>query len=198
MQQDSGNSISIGDRLASYLAVERKKVAAATCLICIMAFMWVRLLTRTGEPAGASAASSAVLPQSPEKAEAISIVYTELPFVAGRNDALTVDCFSPGDWRTFFSQDRFGAMEHQSGESASGPARSRMIQRIAEGLKLQIVGIGSEPQAFISERLVREGSELNIATGDGEVIFRVLRITSRSVELECEGMTFEIKLDEKR
>jgi|GEM_PF-2988967 len=201
MQQDPENSSALGSRLTSYVAVERKKVIVAACLVTIMAIMWVRLLTGKGQPAAASAASAgAALRQLDEKALQVSVVYKEPPFIEGRNDALTGDCFSPGDWRAFLSKDSVGPQElvaDYGQQSADQNVRNQMIRKIAEGLKLQIMEMGAEPQAFISDTLVKEGGKLTIAVGEASVEFQVLRITRSMVQLQCEGMQFEIKLNDR-
>ncbi len=75
--------------------------------------------------------------------------------------------------------------------------RRKTIRLIADGLKLQIMEIGTEPQAFVSDTLVKEGSTLTIAHGETAFEFAVIRVTRKTVDLKCEGMTFEIKLKEK-
>jgi hypothetical protein len=198
MQQYPENSNTLGNRLASYVAAERKKVAIATCLIAIMGFMWVRLLTGKGEPAAASAATvGAALVQGDGKTPEVSIVYVQPPFIEGRNDTLTVDCFSPGDWGAFLSKDDTERPEYVGSQSPDRKVRDQAIRRIAESLRVQIMEIGTEPQAFVSDTLVKEGGTLDIATGDGDVTFKVLHIATQMVVLECEDMTFEIKLKDK-
>jgi hypothetical protein len=199
MQQNPEHISSLGSRLASYLAVERKKAIVAACLIMVMGFMWIKLLTGKGEPAAAVAAD--YVQPLPGSAPVDSvIIYGEPPFVAGRNDTLARDFFSPGDWQAFLiksssQQSSFVAIGQT--QIADDDIRSKTIRQIADGLKLQIMEIGTEPQAFVSDTLVKEGSTLTIAAGETAFDFKVLRVTRKSVELECDGMTFEIKLKEK-
>jgi hypothetical protein len=199
MQQNPGNSGSFGNRLASYVVVERKKSIVAACLIIVMGFMWIKLLTGKGQPASATAATGdATVSQAQVKPAASSVTYTKLPWVAGRNDTLANDFFSPGDWRAFFSSDADRQNYSVTGDGQqAGDDRSQTIRKIAEGLKLQIVEIGTVPQAFISDTLVKEGGTLTIVAGEASFNFNVLSITKNMVTVKCENMTFEVKLKEQ-
>jgi hypothetical protein len=201
MQPNPGNNISSGSRLASHFAVERKKAILAACLIGVMGFMWIRLLTGKGEPASAAAATQVIATQPGEtKPSDILVTYTEPPMVAGRNDMLSGDFFSPGDWQAFLTKrsdsltEAAASGQHQTRDE---DVKSKKIRQIAEGLKLQIMEMGSEPQAFISDRLVKEGGKLTIVAGDAEYEFKVLRITRTTVELQCESTTFEMRIKEQ-
>jgi hypothetical protein len=193
MDQNPENRISLGSRLASYVAVERKKAITATCLVLIMGTMWVRLLTGHGEPPAAGAATVPALLQTQDTAPEISIAYKVLPFTAGRNDTLATDFFAPGDWTAFLSKDEQKPVVQTPAEEP----RAKAIREIAAGLKLQITEMGTEPQAFISDSLVREASTITIVSGDDSFEFKVLRITRRTVQLQCEDMTFEVRLKDK-
>jgi hypothetical protein len=200
MQQNPDNIANLGNRLASYVAVERRKVMVAVCLIVVMGIMWTKLLTGKGEPSSATAATNTAMPLAETKATALRITYKELPIVEGRNDTVAVDFFSPGDWRAFLSKDASEPLSSAAGStkgSTGEDARSQAIREIAAGLRLQIMEIGSEPQAFISDNLVREGSELTIVAGESAFDFKVLRITRQMVELRCDDKTFEVRLKDK-
>jgi hypothetical protein len=200
MQQNPDNTANLGNRLASYVAVERRKVMVAVCLIIVMGIMWVKLLTGKGEPSAATAATIAALPQTETKAAALRITYKELPIVKGRNDTVAVDFFSPGDWRAFLSKDASEQLSSAAGNTkglTDEDARSQAVREIAAGLRLQVTQTGPEPQAFISDKLVREGSEFTIVAGESTFDFKVLRITRQMVELRCENKTFEVRLKDK-
>jgi hypothetical protein len=200
MQQNPGNSGSFGNRLASYVAVERKKAIVAACLILIMGFMWIKLLTGKGQPTAAVAdTADTTVAQVEARPAASNVTYTTLPLVAGRNDTLMNDFFSPGDWTAFFSSTG-GQQSYSttgSGQQSGNELRSQTIRQIAEGLKLQIMEIGTEPQAFLSVTLVKEGSTLTIVAGETSFNFKVLSISRKMVTVTCENMTFEVKLKEQ-
>jgi hypothetical protein len=165
-----------------------------------MGFMWIKLLTGKGQPESAAAATGdTIVSQVEVKPAASSVTYTTLPWVAGRNDALTNDFFSPGDWRAFYSSDpdRQNYSAAGSKQQAGNELRSQTIRQIAEGLKLQIMEIGTEPQAFLSDTLVKKGSTLNIVAGETSFNFKVISITKKTVTVTCENMTFEVKLKEQ-
>lgn len=198
MQQNTNTNNGLSGRIASLAAVERRKVVIAFCLIAVMAFMWIRLLTGKGEPAAASAATPGnALLQDKGKSIETGVVYCAPPFIEGRNDILTTDCFTASNWSAFFSKDDVERPEYTGSRSPDHTTREQAIKRIAENLRLQITEMGSEPKAFISDMFVKEGGTLNIAAADGEVIFQVIRITRQVVTLECEGMTFEIRLKDR-
>jgi hypothetical protein len=163
-----------------------------------MSFMWIKLLTGKGEPTAAMAAADAGQMTSSSTGETTAI-YKEPPFVAGRNDTLASDFFSPGSWQAFLTKSSSGQLETVAAGQiqTADDIRKKTIRKIADGLKLQIVEIGTEPQAFVSDTLVKEGRTLTIVAGETSFEFKVLRVTHKSVELECEGSTFEIKLREK-
>ena len=51
MKQNARNNSRGGNRFFSHLAAEKKKVALALCLISLMAFMWIKVLTKTSTQA---------------------------------------------------------------------------------------------------------------------------------------------------
>jgi hypothetical protein len=200
MQTNPASNSNLGNRLASYLAVKRKKAAVAVCLIAVMCFMWARLLMGTGEPASAAAATKTDASRPAGKAVPATIAYVAPPFVAGRNDTLKTDFFSPGDWRAFLSRDcgdNQGQVLERGEESAAGESRAAAIRRAAETLRLQIIETGSRPQAFISDTLVTEGSTFVVPVAEEHLEFRVLRLMPDGVKIQCENMTFEIRLKEQ-
>jgi hypothetical protein len=200
MQPNPENISSPGNRLASYFAVERKKAIAAACLVIVMGFMWFKLLTGKGEPSAAAASTVSYVQSGSGSAPAETVItYKEPPFVVGRNDRLVTDFFSPGDWQAFLSRGQGEQVNATTvtGQLTDDDTRGKTIRRIAEGMKLQIMEIGNEPQAFICDTLVKEGSTLSIVAGETTLDFKVLRITSRTVEVKCENITFELKLKEK-
>jgi hypothetical protein len=199
MQSNSENTSGFGNRLASYLAVERKKAMVAGCLVLVMSFMWIKLLTGKGEPAMAAAAidNGQVTAVAPAAESVVS--YKQPPIVAGRNDTVVRDYFSPGDWQAFLTKSSSEQSE-VTGEHAGiidDDIRGKTIRRIADGLKLQIMEIGTEPQAFVSDTLVKVGSRLTIAAGETAYEFKVLGVSRKSVQLECEGKVFDVKLKEQ-
>jgi len=58
-----------------------------------MGIMWLRILTGKGQPAAATAATVVqTLPVEEKKSQTV-VTYVAPPFVEGRNDTLTTDCF---------------------------------------------------------------------------------------------------------
>lgn len=89
-------------------------------------------------------------------------------------------------------------------KSRSGPADQKKrremliedLQREAAKLRLQTTMMGPVPQAIIGGNLVREGSLVSPGGADAGVEFRVLKILSRRVVVEREGIRLELSMVE--
>ena len=135
------------------MAAERGKLIPASCLIVLMIFMWGRVLfKKKPQAAGAATAGSQRIDSEPEPQFKISFV--ELPDVKGRNDVLSRDFFSVND-------DRLGPIKEVSVDWAG----EEDIKRVAEKLKLQAIGGGVNPQAFINDKLLSVGDKLLVSEG---------------------------------
>jgi len=109
MRQNLQNNSSGAGRAFSQFAVDKKKAVFALCLIAIMAFMWVRVLTKKS-PQSAAAASIAeemkLAGQSNQ--ESLKVSFIELPEVEGRNNVLARDFFTVGNWQRFLREGKTG------------------------------------------------------------------------------------------
>jgi len=171
------------NRVFSRLAAEKKKSIVALCLIALMGFMWVRVLLRkTPKSAEAAVGQEEVKSSTSE----LKISFIELPEVAGRNDALTRDFFAADDWQSFMSGGEVNVVSRDGDEE--------IIKRVAEKLKLEAIGLGKNPQAFINDKLLSVGDRLLVADGVDTYECEVVGIEEKTVFIKCGEAEITLKL----
>ena len=193
MKQDMRNSGGGAKRLISQLAAEKKKTVIALCLIALMGFMWVRVLSKK-TPQSAEAALTAQESELNAGSNSESkICFTELEEVAGRNDVLTRDFFDAERWDGF---NGIGEGEYSSGEEVSVVSKDggEHLNRIAEKLKLQAIELGRNPQAFINDKLLSEGDKMFVKDGVNKYECEVVEIEENTVFIRCEDAEITLKL----
>ena len=87
MKRNLGNSGKGVNKFVSQLAAEKKKTVCALCLIGLMVFMWVRMLSKRG-PQGAQAALMVRQPTDSQSNSELKVSFIELPEIEARNDVL--------------------------------------------------------------------------------------------------------------
>jgi hypothetical protein len=185
MKQNLKNGGSGGNRLFSRLAAGKKKTVIAVCLITVMVFMWVRVLGRKG-PQSANAAVTAAEVTEGQMSSKLKISFMELPKVEGRNDVLTRDFFTVGNWRDFMRGgegkliDDGRRMMDDRGEGGEETAR-----RVAEKLKLEAIVLGENPRAFINDKLLSVGDKLFVRDGIDTYECEVAEIKENMVSIRC-------------
>jgi len=175
------------NRVFSRLAAEKKKSIVALCLIALMGFMWVRVLLRkTPESAEASVGQEEVKPGRLGSNSQLKISFIELPKVAGRNDALTRDFFAADDWQSFMSGGEVNVVSRNGDEE--------IVKRVAEKLKLEAIGLGENPQAFINDKLLSVGDKLLVAEGADTYECEVVGIEEKMVFIRCGEAEITLRL----
>ncbi len=168
--------------LMDRLTAQKKKTGITVCLVLVMAFMWVKVLT-TNAP---DSATAAVVDDAAGQSESqLKITYVELPVVEGRNDTLVRDFFTVG--KGFL---RAGAVVDVVADGGS----EKMTRRIAEKLKLEAIEFGENPQAFINDELVSEGDKLSVREEATEYEFTVVKIEQSTVFMRCGEAEITLKL----
>ncbi len=162
------------NRVFSRLAAEKKKGIVALCLIALMGFMWVRVLLRKTPESTEAAVVDQDMKQSNSQ---LKISFIELPKVAGRNDALTRDFFAADDWQSFMSGGEVNVVSRDGDEE--------IVKRVAEKLKLEAIGLGENPQAFINDKLLSVGDKLLVAEGADTYECEVVEIEEKTVFIRC-------------
>jgi len=189
MKQNLNNSGNGANRLMSQLAAEKKKTVMALCLIAVMVFMWVKLLgKKTPETAEAAMRQDEAMRE--QSNSQLKISFIELPKVPGRNDVLTRDFFASGRWQDFIGG---GTKE---ANVVSGDGSEEVVRRVAEKLRLEAIGLGGNPQAFINDKLLSVGDKLLIRDGVKTFECEVTVIEENAVFIRCGEAEIKLKLTE--
>lgn len=182
-EDDSKNGI-INDILGR-LAVEKKKAVTIACLFLVMVFMWVRAFIGKSPADAQAVSSSAGITDKQQNPEA-NVEFIELPHVKGRNDILTRDFFADNRRKTDM-QDNF---------DSSGSTDAH-ISWIIKNLKLEAIGLGKKPQAFINGRVFSVGDELVLKDGDDSYVCEVIGIEQERVLIKYGQKKVELKFTEE-
>ena len=195
MRQNTTNRHSIGaKKILERLAAEKKKSVTALCLIAVMAFMWIRVLTKK-TPQGAEAGpvteqSSAENPPN----EKYRVSFVELPKVVGRNDAIVRDFFASDGWRHFV--DRQGqkpdGIEEVSVVSTNG--NEEVIKKVTEKLELGATIVSADPLAWINGETRRIGDKMLVMDGTEPYECEVVKIEDNTVVIKCREAKITLKL----
>jgi hypothetical protein len=167
------------------LTAQKKKTTTAACLVLVMVFMWVKVLTPSAPDSATAAVVGDAMGQSGSQ---LRITYVELPIVKGRNDTLAGDFFVVG--KGFL---RPGG-RHSGVDVVVGGASEELTGRIVEKLKLEAIVFGENPQAFINDELVSEGDKLLVKDGATEYELVVVKIEQSIVFIRCGEAEITLRL----
>jgi len=174
--------------LFGQLAAEKKKATIALCLIAVMVFMWVRVLGKK-EPASAESALTEQQTQlSSTSNPASKISFIELPKVKGRNDVLTRDFFAADNWRAFIGEGE------KTANVVPRDSDEEVAKRIKDKLKLDAIGLGENPRAFINDTLLSVGDRLLVGDGVDTYECEVVGIEKDTVTIKCGKIKFTLEL----
>ena len=121
------------------MAAEKKKAVLALCLISLMAFMWIKVLTKTS-PQAAKAELIAELIMETQSEPELEISFIELPRVAGRNDMVTRDFFASDGWQNFVGGRGPKSVAVEEIDIVSKNDDQEVIRRkVADNLKLEAI-----------------------------------------------------------
>lgn len=186
MRQNFNNNSGKAGGIAGRFAAQKKKSIVAVALVVMMVFMWVRVLKGKSP----QAAQGAIMPSSSGSTAQqgpadLKILFVELPAVPGRHDVLL---------RDFFQMDgaMFGSAEHVNILSDEGGQAG--VRRIAGMCRLDAIGMGAEPEAFINDRIVKTGDYIIVPDGEKKYECEVIRIEANVVTIKVEDTEVELKL----
>jgi hypothetical protein len=187
MKQSSAGARKVLERLT-----EDKKTVMALCLIALMAFMWIRVLTKK-TPQGAEA-EPATEQSGPEdlSSEKIEVSFVELPKIAGRNDVIARDFFASDGWRHFIGGQKPDGIEEVSVVSTDG--NEELISKVAKKLKLEATMVSTNPLAFINGQVRRTGEKMLVTDGAKMYECEVVKIEDNTVVIKCEESEITLKL----
>ena len=184
------------NRLLSQLAVEKKKTVTALCLIVLMAFMWIKVLVgKTPQTAHGGLPTQSATSNLPGPDSQLQISFVQLPKVKGRNDVLARDFFAANDWADFLrgGEGLTGVREVDIQKGGS----EETARRIARSLKLEAIGLGENPQAFINDKILSVGDKFRIGDGIGEYECEVVAIEEDTVLVRCGEVEVRLKFVQK-
>lgn len=189
MKQNVKSGSKEANRIVGRLAAEKKKTVAALCLIALMVFMWARVLgKKTPATTQAAPRQKNVDRDTTGTKSQLKISFIELPKVPGRNDELTRDFFAADGWRDFIGGD------NKEVNVILNDGNSEVARRIAEKLKLEAIGMGESPQAFINDKLLSVGDKLVVRNEVDEYECEVVGIDEETVFIRCLDIEITLKL----
>ncbi len=193
MRREGNNDNDFAARLLGRLAVERKKAVTTACLVIVMIFMWVRVLTKnTPEVAEATSPTTVSNVEGPSD-EAMKVSFVGLPKVAGRNDVITRDFFVADGWRHFVGgRRRFADIEEVNVLSQNGS--EEVVRKVAEKLRLEAISLSNNPLTCINNRVLYVGDRMLISDGNDKYECEVAAIKENTVVIKCREAEITLRL----
>jgi len=196
MKQNLQNNVSGANRAPGRLAINKKKAVFALCLIAVMVFMWVRVLTRKSpQSAAASSVAEEIKLIGQSDTESLKLSFIELPKVEGRNDVLARDFFTVKNWQDFLREGK-GVGDRGKVDVVSGNGNEEVARKIAEKLKLGAIVMGKNPRAFVNDKLLAVGDKMLIQDGVNIYECEIVEIEEKTVLLRCGQAEIRLKLRE--
>ena len=183
------------NRIFNQLAAEKKKTVFAACLITLMVFMWVRVLgKKTPKTAEATLGQEAVTSDTSKSSPELKVTFIELPKVAGRNNSITRDFFASDGWWKLIISGEGGKIAGIEEVSVSEGGSEEIARRVAEKLKLEAIGFGEYPRAFINGKPLCVGDKLLVVDGDSDYECEVVGIEEDKVFIRYRQAKITLKL----
>ncbi len=194
MRKNARNSGNVANRLFNQLAVQKKKTVLALCLITLMAFMWVRVLTRKVPQSAEAGLLAGQMDVETQSEPELKISFIELPQAAGRNDVITKDFFDSDGWKDFVDGQGRKPVAVEEVDIISKDGDIEVIRKIAEKLKLEAIVSSENPLAFINDKVLRVGDKLLVGDGVDKYECEVVEIKENTVVMRCRESRITLKL----
>jgi len=194
MGQKAKNSGNSAGRLFNQLAAQKKKTVLALCLITVMAFMWVRVLTKAKPKAAQAVLLAGQLDAETQSKPELKISFVELPQVAGRNDVITRDFFASDGWQDFVNSQGRKSVGVEEVNVVSKDGDKEVFRKVAEKLKLEAIVSSENPLAFINDKVLRVGDKLLVGDGADKYECEVVEIKENTVVMRCSESRIILKL----
>jgi len=191
MRQNVNNS---GNRLFNRLLAEKKKTVLALCLITLMAFMWVRVLTRKAPQAAEAGLLVEQMDVETQSEPELKITFVELPQVAGRNNEISRDFFTSEGWKWFVDKEGPKSVGVEEVSIVSTNSDQEVIKKVAEKLKLEAIVSGKNPLAFLNNEVLRVGDKMLVSDGTDKYECEVVEITENKVVMRCREAVMTLKM----
>ena len=196
MKQETRHRNNFAVRLLNHLSADKKKTVMAVCLITLMIFMWVRVLTnKSPAKTGAADISGLMNSQVLDGKQQVKITYKELPKATGRHDILRRDFFASNGWSDFRidGKNRNKDLEEVSIVSKNG-SEEKLKQVAERKLKLEAIVMGGNPRAFINDNLLGFGEKLKVRDEGQMYEFEIVSINENEIVLKCEDAEIALRL----
>jgi ribosomal protein L24 len=197
MRQMVANHNRLAKGLLRPLAAEKKKAVAASCLILVMAIMWIKVLTNNGPETAEAVLTAEQLNVEDTSAQELNVSYIKLPQVAGRNDVIARDFFASNDWRHFTGDKERNLAVIEEVNIVSKNGNEEVIRKVAEKLKLEaIVVLSNKPRAFINNKVMSIGDKVLIHEGTDTYECEVIEVKEKEniVVIKCREAEVTLKL----
>ena len=194
MRHNARNNSQSGNRFFNRLAAEKKKAVLALCLIALMIFMWVKVLTKTSPKAAEAGLVAELIDLQNQSEPEIKISFIELPQVAGRNDLIARDFFASNGWQDFVGGQGRKSASIEEIDIVSKDDDQEVIRKVAENLKLEAIVSSENPLAFINDKVLRAGDKLFVSNGIDSYECEVVEIEENIVVMKCRESRITLKL----
>ena len=193
MKKNIRNSESNSFGIVGRMAADKKKTILAFCLVALMAFMWVKVLTGK-KPQAANANPTTGQTENATRLDSVgNISYIDLPDVEGRNDSIKRDIFAADGWKSFAGKNESVVLTREV-NVVPGDVSESVMKRIAENLKLEAFVMGNKPLAYINDRILSVGDSLSVTDGTNTFECEVVLIENNSVVMRCGKAEVILKL----
>ena len=182
-----------GNRFLSHLVAEKKKAVLALCLIALMTFMWIKVLTKTSPQAADAGLIAELMNMETQSEPELKISFIELPQVAGRNDVITRDFFASDGWHDFVDGHERKTVGVGEVDNVSKDDQE-VIRKVAAKLKLEAIVSSENPLAFINDKVLTVGDKLLVGDGIDRYECEVSEIKENTVVIRCRESRITLKL----
>lgn len=162
--------------IAAILAVvsaERKKIITMALLLCVMGFMWSKVLSGKKQQ---QAIETRTIAAAKEKT-IMSLTYISLPDVQGRNDRIKNDFFAPESFLGFNSA-------AGKPNTVSLKNENNDIESITKDIRVDAILSGENPQVFIDDQLLNIGDKLVVERGGKTYELELVKIMKDKIQLK--------------
>lgn len=168
--------------LVSRLEAEKTKILVTLTLVCVMGFMWFKVLSKK-QPQSASAAmqNSGSIQENLET----TIEYVNLPVFAQRHDKLD---------KNFFSEIKSFSENGNSSTNVLNKADNNQIETAAKTLSLEAIFSGQTPEAFINDSIYVPGDVIEVERNNVKYQFKLVKILKDRALLKCNDTLVEITI----
>jgi len=176
------------------LTAEKKKAVLALCLIVLMLFMWLKVLTRTSPEAARADLIARLIEEQNQLEPETKISFKELPYVEGRNDLIVRDFFASNGWKAFIDGKGRKSVGIEEIDILSKDDDQEVIKKVAENLKLEAIVSSVDPMAFINDKILRVADQFFVSDGIESYECEVVEIKENTVVIKCRESKITLKM----